>query len=108
MGGEMSRVARRLVGAGLVVGLAISPAGIARADNDLVGGIGDIIGGVLALPMGILSGTFSGPPIIGTVSGAAFGAVQAVSSTARGLLRLVGCAVPAAASLAPYALPFLL
>ena len=80
--------------------LAIS-AQPARAENNLVGGISDIIGGALSIPLGAIAGTLSGPPIIGTVGGALAGAANTLSLTARGVLRLVGVAIPTAAQLAP-------
>jgi len=73
----------------------------AHAQNELLGGIGDIISGALSLPAGVLAGTVGGPPIIGTVSGAVFGALNTISLTLRGVLRLAGVAIPVAASLAP-------
>jgi len=82
------------------------PARPARA-NELLGGVGDIISGVFAIPMSTLAGTFGGPPLLGTLGGALSGVFGAVSLTARGLLRLVGVSVPVAASIAPY-VPFFL
>ena len=73
----------------------------ARADNDLLGGVADIVGGVFALPMDTLAGTFSGPPIIGTIGGLLHGAFHALGQTTRGVFRLVGVAIPLAAKAAP-------
>ena len=95
----MTRGLRACVLAGLLA-LAI-PAAPCRADNGLVGGIVDLVSGVFAIPMGVLGGTFSGPPIIGTVGGALQGTLQAVSLAARGTLKLVGVAVPLAAKVVP-------
>lgn len=61
----------------------------------------DIVGGVFAIPMGVLGGTFGGPPIIGTIGGALRGTLQAVGLTTRGAFKLVGVAVPLAAKVAP-------
>jgi hypothetical protein len=73
----------------------------AHAENNLLGGIGDLINGALSIPVGVLAGTMSGPPVIGTVRGAVFGTLNAVSLTTRGALRLVGVVIPLAARLAP-------
>ena len=67
----------------------------------LTGGIINLVRGVFAIPMGIFSGTFGGPPILGTVGGALQGTLQAVALTARGALELVGVAIPLAAKVAP-------
>lgn len=80
------------------IGAAAAPA---RADNDLVGGLTDVVQGALAIPVGAIAGTLGGPPLIGTVGGALQGALNALGYTTRGVLRLVGVAVPTAASLAP-------
>ena len=80
------------------LGVSAAPA---HADNDLIGGLTDVVQGALAIPMGTLAGTFGGPPIIGTIGGALQGALNTIGYTTRGLLRLVGVAVPTAASLAP-------
>lgn len=90
-----------IIGAAMVL-MAAGPMPAAHADSDLVGGIGDIMGGVLSLPMGILSGTMTGPPVIGTIGGAVLGVLNTVTMTTRGLLRLVGVAIPIAAAAAPY------
>lgn len=93
---------RVLVLLGVVFVLAISgPIEGVHAQDNLMGGIGDIVSGALSLPAGVLAGTLNGPPVIGTISGAVFGALNTVSLTTRGVLRLVGVAIPLAASLAP-------
>lgn len=98
-----NRSRRVLLVVGMVAAwLVAAPIPSAHADNDLIGGIGDIISGALSIPAGILSGTLSGPPVIGTVGGAVFGALNTVSLATRGVLRLVGVAIPIAASAAPY------
>ena len=86
----------------VVLWLVAAPAPSAHADNDLVGGIGDILSGAFSIPAGILSGTLSGPPVIGTVGGVLLGALNTVSLATRGVLRLVGVAIPIAAAAAPY------
>ncbi len=77
------------------------------AHADILGGLTDIVHGAVSLPMGILMGTLTGPPVIGTVQGALAGSVNTLSYTARGVLGLAGTAVPAAMALAPY-LPLIL
>ena len=69
--------------------------------NELVGGIGDILNGVLAIPVDMVAGTLSGPLLLGTVGGALHGTLRALGSTARGVLRLIGVAIPLAAKAAP-------
>lgn len=93
---------RRLAVAALALVLAVGPLpGTARADNNLIGGIADIVGGALSLPVGILQGTMSGPPILGTLGGAVGGALNTISLTTRGVFRLIGVAIPLAAKIAP-------
>ncbi len=76
------------------------PAPTASA-NGLVEGVADIFMGALALPMGILGGTLSGPPVLGTVQGVLSGAYNTIGYATRGTLRLAGVAIPTAAQLAP-------
>ena len=71
------------------------------SSNELFGGIGDLVNGVLAIPAGVLGGTLNGPPIIGTIGGALRGALATLGYTARGALRLMGVAIPLAAKAAP-------
>ena len=94
--------AAALLSLALVVG---APAPAAHAS--LAGGVASIFKGVLAPVMGALSGTFSGPPIIGTLAGATMGLVQGIGMTANGAFQIVGAAFPMAAAAAPY-LPFFL
>ena len=82
--------------------LAVGPLpGTAQADNNLLGGIADIVGGALSLPVSILHGTMSGPPILGTLGGAVGGALNTITLTTRGVFRLLGVAIPLAAKIAP-------
>lgn len=93
---------RRVAALSLAVALIVGPAAQqAHAENDLIGGIGDILNGVFALPLDTLAGTLSGPPIIGTVGGVLHGAVRTIGSTLRGVFRLIGVAIPIAEKLAP-------
>ena len=80
----------------------------ASADNDLLGGIGDVTSGVLALPVEVLSGTLKGPVVFGTLNGALHGTVRAIGLTARGIFRLASVVIPLAKAAAPFVVPFLL
>ena len=92
---------RRLQKVGLILGLLLLAAPQPARANELVGAVGDVVGGALAIPMGILGGTLRGPFILGTVAGALRGTMGAIGLTTRGALRLVGVAIPLAARLAP-------
>ena len=81
--------------------LTVAPSSTASA-NELFGGLADLVGGVLSIPYGIVAGTASGPPILGTLSGAMLGTLNAVSLGLRGSFRLIGVAIPVATSVAPY------
>jgi len=60
-----------------------------------------VVGGVLEIPRSTLAGTFSGPPIIGTLVGALSGAVNGVMMVATGAIETVVSAIPLAEKLAP-------
>jgi hypothetical protein len=76
------------------------------AHADLLGGLADLVQGVISLPVNVLAGTLSGPPVLGTVGGVLTGTVNTINYTARGLLGVAGAAIPTASTLAPL-LPFL-
>ena len=101
---KAARVLRIALVVGLVV-ILISGPGAAPAHADevggLLGGVGDILSAAFALPVGILQGTMSGPPIIGTIGGVLGGTLNTVSLALRGVLRLAGVALPLAAKVAP-------
>ena len=100
---------RRLAAAGLALSVlaaaSLWPAPAAPAG--VFGALADLFQGAIALPVNVLAGTFSGPPVIGTVNGLLAGTVNTLSYTTRGVFGLVGSAIPAASTLAPF-LPFLL
>ena len=99
---------RRLTAGFVIVGLLLfQPAVWADVAGEVVGGFTDLLTGIFAIPMGILQGTMSGPPIVGTVAGALTGTFHALSSTLGGVYRLIRAAVPVAGAAAPY-LPFVL
>ena len=96
----------------LVVGSVLAVTGpAARSDASIGGmikGLGDIVGGVLTIPVQTLQGTFTGPPIIGTVSGLLSGTFTGVGRTIGGTFQLLGSAADTAIKVAPMVLPFLL
>jgi hypothetical protein len=100
---------RRITAAALALSVlaaaSLWPAPAAHAN--VFGALADLFQGVIALPMNVLAGTFSGPPVIGTINGVLAGTVNTLSYTTRGLLGLAGAAIPAASALAPF-LPFVL
>ena len=73
-----------------------------------ISGVLKIVAGVLRVPIGVLAGTFSGPPIIGTIAGAFNGTLQGISLVASGATELAFDGVALAKMAAPYLLPFLL
>ena len=102
-------VKRWLIVFGIVTILVIGgPAKPVYAQPDLFGAISDLVMGALALPIDVLAGTMSGPPILGTVNGALGGAFQTLAFATRGAFRLLGVALPLAEKAAPFVLPFIL
>ena len=87
----------------LCVFLMAAPA----AHADIIRGLGRIIGGVFAIPISVLAGTMSGPPIIGTLGGAIGGVFNGVGMVLGGVLDVASSAIPLAKAAAPYVLPFL-
>jgi len=90
---------------GLIVGLTLLAP---TAQAAIVRGVQEVIMGLLQLPLATLAGTFSGPPIIGTVAGAASGLVSGVGLVTHGALELLASGVSIAKTVAPFVLPFLL
>lgn len=78
------------------------------ADANLVRGVQEVIMGLLQVPLSTLAGTFSGPPVIGTIVGAATGLVSGVGLVTHGALELLASGVSIAKTVAPFVLPFLL
>ena len=78
------------------------------AHANVLHGLSSIIGGVFQIPIQILAGTFSGPPVIGTIGGALNGTIQGVGMVLSGTLELAGDGFELAKMAAPYVLPFLL
>ena len=97
------RDARRwLVVIGVMLAVVAAPQ-TARADEaaGLMSGISDLFSGIFAIPVGILSGTLNGPFIFGTVGGALQGALNTIGYTTRGVLQILGVAIPIATKAAP-------
>ncbi len=67
-----------------------------------------MVAGVLQVPVSLIVGTFSGPPIIGTLFGAVNGAIKGVGMVAGGVLELGMDGIGLAKMAAPYVLPFVL
>ena len=88
---------------GLLAGLVLFAA---PAQADLVRGIEEVVSGILTLPLSTIAGTFSGPPILGTLSGAVTGLLGGVGLVTHGVLELVVSGVSVAKTVAPYVLPF--
>jgi hypothetical protein len=106
VGRETTKPIKRLGGcaAALLTLLLCAP----PAEANVIRGIGQILSGVLAVPLTTLVGTFSGPPLVGTAMGAINGTFQGVRLVASGALELVSSGVAVAKTVAPYLLPFLL
>lgn len=73
-----------------------------------VSAVGKVVAGVLQVPVSIIVGTFSGPPVLGTLMGAANGILQGTGMIAGGVLELGMDGIGLAKMAAPYVLPFLL
>ncbi len=78
------------------------------ASADVFHGIQKILAGIIRLPADTLVGTFTGPPVMGTISGIVSGTVQSVGLVGSGLVDLAASAVSLAKLAGPYVLPFLL
>ena len=60
------------------------------------------------MPVSLIVGTFSGPPIVGTLLGAVNGTIRGVGMVASGVLELGMDGIGLAKMAAPYVLPFVL
>lgn len=79
-----------------------------KAYANPVSAITKVVGGILQVPVSIIVGTVSGPPIVGTLLGAVNGTLHGVGMVASGLLELGMDGVGLAKMAAPYVLPFVL
>ena len=93
-----------LVAGLLLITLVIAPA---RADAGIISGLGKIISGVLAVPEGLITGTLTGPPIVGTLVGTVMGTLNGVKLITFGALETAASTVPLALKLLPF-LPLIL
>ena len=80
----------------------------ATAEAAIVKGILEVLTGVLQVPLQTIAGTFNGPPVLGTVMGAASGLLQGTGLVAHGALELAVSGVSIAKAVPPYLLPCLL
>jgi len=78
------------------------------AEADVIRGIVKVVSGVLQVPLSTLVGTFSGPPVIGTLMGAINGTLQGLGLMASGALDLARSGIDIAKTVGPYVLPFVL
>ena len=76
------------------------------AEAGLVSAVQKILTGVLQLPLSTLVGTFTGPPVLGTVMGAANGLVTGTGLVLNGAFDLAASGVALAKMVVPYVLPF--
>ena len=76
------------------------------AEANVVSGLAKIVGGVLNIPLSILVGTVSGPPLVGTLMGAVSGTINGLGMIAGGALELAVDGAALAKAAAPYGLPF--
>ena len=78
------------------------------ASADIIRGVGKILMGVLGVPLDTIMGTFSGPPIIGTVMGLLHGLFNGVTMVLGGTFELAMDGLSVAKAIAPYLLPIFL
>ena len=100
------RVRQAGLAAALAIGVfvAIAP----RAEANAIDGVMDIVSGVLNVPLATLQGTFSGPPVIGTLFGAINGVLGGVALVGRGALELGAAGLQVAKMVGPYLIPIFL
>lgn len=79
-----------------------------NAEANILAGVTKMVVGVFAIPLSTLAGTFSGPPILGTLMGAVNGTIRGVTLVTSGALELALDGAGLAKAAAPYVLPFLL
>ena len=94
----------------LLLSLAICAIGCGArpsiAEAAIVKGLQEVVAGIFQLPLSTIVGTFQGPPIIGTLFGAANGLLGGVGLIAHGALELAASGAAVAKAAAPYVLPF--
>ncbi len=77
------------------------------AEANIVSGVTKMVVGIFSIPLTTLAGTFSGPPIFGTLMGAVNGTIRGVGLVTSGALELALDGAGLAKAAAPYVLPFL-
>ena len=100
-------IARRgclVVGGAVLISLLM----MTTASADIVRGVQKILMGVLGVPLDTIAGTFSGPPIIGTLMGMLHGLFNGVTMVLGGTFELAMDGLSLAKALAPYLLPIFL
>ena len=85
----------------ILAGLCVFAVWPASAHAGIASGLMKIVMGVLEVPRATLAGTFSGPPIVGTVIGAVAGTLHGAFMVASGAIETVVSAIPLAAKAAP-------
>ena len=102
------RFERGRIMATLIICLIGVGACASTAEAGVVRGLQQVLAGIFQIPIATLAGTFHGPPVIGTVVGAANGVISGVGLVAHGALELALSGVSLAKAAAPYVLPFIL
>lgn len=92
----------------VIVGVAVLLAGMEPAEAGIVRGLQKIVMGVFQPPLSTLTGTFTGPPVLGTAFGAVGGTIRGVGLIVSGAFEVAAGVVPIAKAVAPYVFPFLL
>lgn len=77
------------------------------AEAGILRGIQEVVTAIVQVPMSTLAGTLHGPPVIGTVVGAAQGLLGGIGLLASGALNIGFGALGIAKTAAPFVLPFL-
>ncbi len=90
----------------LSLALCLAAPAAARANplGDIIGGVGEIVSGAVSLPLNVIVGTFTGPPVVGTLQGALVGTLQTLTMTTRGALHITRGTVPILFKILPFAL----
>ena len=79
-----------------------------EAHAGLISGVQKIVAGVFSIPVSTISGTFNGPPVLGTLLGAINGTINGVGLVLGGVFDIASDAIPIAKTAAPFVLPFVL
>ena len=85
----------------ILVLMALVCGGAPAAEAGLLSGLMRIVSGIIEIPRSTLVGTFSGPPIVGTVGGVLAGAFNSVTMVVGGVFETVASLVPLAMKAAP-------